>query len=109
MVRNATYNPFKITVNPSANSNLEFLNLVPVFKRDIILLSQSGMPAIQIVSGYIFNGIESYYNKAGYVPKAIVDAIIEQVYTAAKQTAFANCVGSIEQVKYNMYWSLTHK
>lgn len=112
MIRSTVFNPFRLTCESSLNANLKFGNMVDVFKQELArILPQArsyGMPLDQALSGYIFNMIESYYKNAGYVPKAIADSIIEQVYTAVKQTAFANIVDNVNQLKDKTYWDLTH-
>lgn len=112
MIRTTTFNPFRLTCDSSMNANLNFGNMVDIFKQELTrTLPQAhayGMPLDQALSGYIFNMIESYYNNAGYVPKAIADAIIEQTYAAVKQTAFANIVDNVKQLKDKTYWDLTH-
>ena len=112
-IRNTSFNPFKLTTDPILNSNLEFGNLVAIFKSELEdLLSKVvdlGLPIDYMICGYIFNMIESYYNNAGYVPKAAADSIIEQVYSAIKQTKYSGHINSLDQLKYTMYWNLTHK
>ena len=49
-------------------------------------------------------------NKAGFVPKAIADTIIEQVYEAVRKTKYSNrIIDSLDDVKYVMYYNLTHR
>lgn len=112
MIRTASYNPFHLTCDPIANSNLKFGNMVNVFKNELnsglSKAKQVGMPLHSALIGYVFNMIESYYNNAGYVPKAVADIIIEQIYSALQQTIYANCIESVERLKYEMYWSFTH-
>jgi hypothetical protein len=111
MVRNTSFNPFNITTDPSLNCNLTFGDLTDVFEKEIIdhMSSLHGIvPTNQIINGYIFNLIESYYKNAGYVPKAAMDIIIEQVFDALQRTPY--CIyKDIDQFKYNIYWGFTHK
>ena len=113
MVRTATFNPLKLTVNPLLNSGLQFGNMISIFKKELCstvpLMVGNGYSAKEAIEAYTFNMIESYYNNAGYVPKAMSDVIFEQIYDAAKQTIYANHIGSIDDFKYKMYWTFTHQ
>ena len=112
MIRNASYNPFNLTCDPAANRYLEFGDMVSIFKDElnstISMTTSVGMPAKEAVKGYTFNMVESYYNNAGYVPKAMADAIMEQIYEALQQTQYCNCI-SLDTLKYEMYWAFTHR
>lgn len=113
MIRSTNFNPFRLTVEPSLNRNLRLGNMVDIFKQEledtIKRMEGFGMPIDEIIGGYIFNMIESYYNNAGYVPKVIVDDIIEQIYTAIKKSRYAYSITDISEMKYRMYWNLTHQ
>lgn len=112
MIRNTSYNPFNLTCDPEANRYLKFGDMVSIFRDElsstISMTSSHGMPAKEAVKGYTFNMIESYYNNAGYVPKAMADAIMEQIYEALQQTQYCNCI-SLDTLKYEMYWAFTHR
>ena len=113
MVETTNFNPFKITTRLELNQGLMWQNMTEIFQREIEnTLSNTipmGMPADMAISAYAFEMIESYYNNGGYVPKAIVDAVIEEVYAAVKQSKYASYLDSLEQFKYKLYYSLTHK
>ena len=111
MVEQATFNPFKITVNPSLQNASHLPNYTDVFRSEIqttIDRAHSiGMPVdkdLEMLRGYIFNLVESYYNNAGYVPKNSLDEIIEQSHKAAKQTTYASSFPSLDELKYQMYY-----
>jgi tetratricopeptide (TPR) repeat protein len=113
MVRNSGFNPFKISVEPSMQNPNHLPNYVDVFRRE--LSSSLSNPAIrqalgeeQIITSYIFNLVESYYNNAGYVPKNTIDEIIDQVYTAL--TRLNNtCFRDIDSLKYKVYFSFLNR
>ena len=114
MVETTNFNPFKITTRLELNRELMWKDMTEIFKRELEdTLSKTipfGMPADMAISAYAFEMIESYYKTGGYVPKAIVDAIIEEVYAAVKQSEFASYMNEdVDQFKYKLYYSLTHK
>lgn len=117
MVENTSFNPFNITTNRSANQNLRFDDLTEVFTNELndIFCNFSSSISMEIfdqmLSRYTFNMIESYYKNAGFVPKKIMDMIIEQVFKAAGKTIcrrFWNA-NEFENFRYKMYYSLTHR
>ena len=114
MIRQTAFNPFRLTVEPIFNSGLQFGDMVDIFANELDALigrAQSvGIPITEAFSGYLFNCIEDYFNKAGFVPKAIADTIIEQVYAAVRKTKYSNrIIDSLDDVKYVMYYNLTHR
>lgn len=113
MVRTATFNPFKLTVNPLLNKDLQFGNMISIFKKELCstvpIMIGNGYSAKEAIEAYTFNMIESYYNNAGFVPKAMSDVIFEQIYEAAKQTIYASHICSLDDFKYKLYWTFTHQ
>ena len=110
MVKTATFNPFKIICEPNLQNTQQLPDLKNVFRQELNnLCSQIGMQdnAAQkdIVSGYTFNLVESYYNNAGYVPMNSLNQILEQVYEAMQQTGFRNAFSSLDDFKYQCYYS----
>lgn len=110
MVENSNFNPFNITTDERLQGGQPLPNLLDVFKRELksslnntVLLSNLG--AKQIVQSYVFNLAESYYNNAGYIPKVILDQIIEQVYKALLQID-TKAFTSLDELKYAVYYSL---
>ena len=119
IVDSTSFNPFKITTNPSLNQNLRFGDLTEVFKKEIeqTIQNTEGLGLLDksffyntVLKGYTFNLLESYFNKAGYIPKLIMDMILKQIYNAAKQTSKAHYLNDIsfDDYCYDMYYTLTH-
>ncbi len=113
MIENSNFNPFNVTTNEWLNSDLIWNDLTSVFKRELeMVIPKAGMygltPRKAFVS-YAFNGIESYYKNAGHVPKAIVDVILEEMYEALQQTRYADIIDSLEDLKNEIYFALTHR
>lgn len=112
MVECATFNPFNITTNPSLQNTNPLPDLTEVFQRELsnsFRMLRGRMDDLTIVSSYIFNLAESYYNNAGYIPKNTLDEIIESVYKALKQTQYSDAVSNIEDLKYKLYYSLLNR
>lgn len=113
MVRMANINPFNLTVEPLLNRELKFGNMIPIFTKELNStvphMLNRGYSELAAVEAYAFNMVESYYNHAGFVPKAMVDVIVEQIYIATNQTIYAGRIGSIDDFKYKLYWDLTHQ
>lgn len=113
MVESTDFNPFNVTTSKWLNSDLIWNDLTPVFTRELgMVIPKAGLygmkPRMAFVS-YAFNGIESYYNHAGHVPKAIVDVILEEMYDALQQTCYADVVDSLKDFKNEIYFALTHR
>ena len=109
MVKTATFNPFKITCEPSLQNTQQLPNLKNVFRQELNnLCSQLGtqdyVAQKEILSGYTFNLVESYYNNAGYVPINSLNQILEQVYEAMQQTGFRNAYSSLDDFKCQCYY-----
>lgn len=113
MVKTATFNPFKITCEPNLQNMQQLPDLREVFKKELNDFSQIAMRddvvKKNIVSGYTFNLVESYYNNAGYVPMNSLNQILEQVYEAMQQTVFRNAFTSLDDFKYRCYYGYLHK
>ena len=118
IIDEATFNPFNITTDPRLNANLKLPEMVPVFRRELEHLfdNLSGINAEakmwgNMLSGYAFSMIESYYKNAGYVPKVIMDQILEQIFNALRTSRYASrFVGvTLIDLKDKMYHDLTTK
>lgn len=116
LVDNTDFNPFNIVTSLAANQHLNFGDLTSVFRSEIenICLNVGGTLNAtffyRIVCGYTCNMIESYYKRAGYVPKLIMDRIIDQVYKSSKSCSYGEyLLVSFEDFKYKMYFDLTHR
>ncbi|NCC18359.1 MAG: hypothetical protein EOM29_05410 [Bacteroidia bacterium] len=113
MVQESSFNPFKITIDPSKQNMVALPEMMNIFQNELkdILSNQDLMDnlgADQLFQAYVFEMVESYFNNAGFVPKSTVDAIIEQCYVAVQQTDFIDKITSLEQMKYQIYYALTH-
>lgn len=111
MIENTSFNPFNLTVEPSLQNTQRLPDMTGVFKRELSsllgneLLSQV-QPPKDIVKGYIFNLVESYYKNAGYVPKNTLDEIFGQCYTALTNIGQQNIFSSKDELFYEMYFCL---
>ena len=110
MLNTATFNPFNLT---KENPSHTIPNIEHVFRRELesqlnnALMTQA-MGEKNIIKGYVFNLVESYYNNAGYVPSNILDEIIRQVFSALKSIGHSNVFGSYEKLRYEMYYCFLH-
>ena len=68
-----------------------------------------GMGATEIFVSYIYNIVELFYKKDGYVPKNTVDAIIEQCDNSVRDTLFRWHLRSVDELKYRIYQALFTK
>lgn len=117
MVKNATFNPFKITCDPRLQNSQPVPNIKSVLANELSnlysKLSSDGQASkknlVSMASGYAFNLVESYYNNAGYVPKNSLDQIIEQVYQAMQQTGFRSAFDTLDDFKYNCYYGYLNR
>lgn len=111
MVINATFNPFNITCEEHLQATINLPdNFKEVFTKELneIYLKIShvqGFNKKDIVKGYAFNLVESYYNNAGYVPKNALDQILEQVYGAILKTNFREEFETLDDFKYECYYA----
>ena len=117
MVRNTSYNPFNISIEPEDNDNVQLGDLTTVFNQELNGLFSKVQAHLDIelfvhvLTGYTFNLIESWYNNAGMVPKKAMDEILRQVYEACSQTNQSHYLKkfSFDDFKYHLYYNLTHK
>lgn len=113
MVKGATFNPFKITCEPSLQVIQDVPDITSVMVRElnntyqnmVWLGVESKFEQASMVAGYAFSLVESYYNNAGYVPKNALDQILEQVYRAMLQTGFKKAFATADDLKYYCYHS----
>lgn len=109
MIENSSFNPFNLTVEPSLQNTQRLPDMTGVFQRELSsllgneLLSQV-QPPKDIVKGYIFNLVESYYKNAGYVPKNTLDEVFGQCYTALTNIGQQNIFSSKDELFYEMYF-----
>ena len=108
MIEETTYNPFGITAKPELQRFPPIPDCVEVFKIDLLRLYNDAKKGneIRIFISYVNNLVEEYYDKAGYVPKNTVDAIVEQSHQAIKGTSFAWNLPTLDELKYKVYLSL---
>lgn len=120
MVQETAFNPFNITTDWALNSNLSFGEMSDVFCEEIeSLLSKleksmtSMIPSVfdKVMDGYTFNILESYYKNAGYIPKIIMDEILEQIYFAAKKSSYGRFLDDfpLDKFVYKQYYNMTHR
>lgn len=117
MVRNTSFNPFNISLNAEDNENVQMGDMTSVFKQElntIFFRVQAELDLkffVQILTGYAFNLLESWYNNAGMVPKKAMDEILRQVYEACTETSQSKYLErfSLDDFKYHLYYNLTHK
>lgn len=108
MIEEATYNPYGITAKPELQRFPPFNDCVDIFKIDLLRLYNDSKKGneIRIFISYVNSLVEEYYEKAGYVPKNTVDAIVEQCHQAIKGTMFAWNLPTLDELKYKVYLSL---
>lgn len=111
MIEETTYNPFGITAKPELQRFPPIPDCVEVFKIDLLRLYNDAKKGneIRIFISYVNNLVEEYYDKAGYVPKNTVDAIVEQSHQAIKGTSFAWNLPTLDELKYKVYLSLSSR
>lgn len=118
IIDEATFNPFKITTDPRLNANLKLPEMTSVFRRELedLFDKLSGIDGGakmwgNMLAGYAFSMIESYYKNAGYVPKVIMDQILEQIFNALRTSRYASRFSSVTLIdlKDKMYHDLTTK
>lgn len=106
MIDEAKINPLHITNDPQFQSH-RLPDLTDVFRRELIDLVDN--PYMRefgyrgVIGGYAYNMITSYYNNAGFVPKTIVDQILEMVYNAIKTSQYSFMLESLEELKEGVY------
>lgn len=108
MIKTATFNPFNITCEPHLQNTQQLPNLRNVFVKELNdLCTKVNIQDINvqkyIISGYVFNLVESYYKNAGYVPMNSLNQILEQVYESILQTGVRNAFSTLDDFKYNCY------
>lgn len=107
MINNARHNPLKITADPRLQNQNRIPDLTSIFRRELIrdlnnpLFSEMGYRGI--IGAYAYNMILSYYNNAGYVPKNMVDQILEMVYEAIHSSEYSYMLSSLEELKDGVY------
>lgn len=112
MVDNASFNPFNITTDRALQNTSQLPDLKSVFinelSKSFSMLSEH-MDELNILTSYIFNLAESYYNNAGYIPKNTLDEIIESVYSAYQSTIYYNSSVTLDKIKYQIYYNLLNR
>lgn len=109
MINQSTFNPFNLTTNPALQNPTKLPNFLPVFMKELSsMLSNDILRGVQseqdIVKGYVFNLVESYYKNAGYVPKNTLDEILSDVYTALERIRKESIFPTEDNFKYQMYY-----
>lgn len=85
-VMDAYYNPYKITSLPKFNKRIKWNDLTHLFKEDFSVYYMEGesKDLLHQMCGFTENMIGEYFRTCGYVPKAVVDEVIKEVYDAVK-------------------------
>lgn len=114
MVKNATFNPFNITCDPNLQNTTNVPDFRSVFARELQNLGDKvahvpGYDCKNLVAGYAFELVESYYQNAGYVPQNSLDQILEQVYDALQLTSLCLVFPSFDAFKYYCYYGYLNK
>lgn len=109
MINQSTFNPFNLTTNPALQNPNKLPNFLPVFMKELSsMLNNDILRGVQseqdIVKGYVFNLVESYYKNAGYVPKNTLDEILSDVYTALERIRKESIFPIEDNFKYQMYY-----
>lgn len=109
MINQSTFNPFNLTTNPALQNPNKLPNFLPVFMKELSsMLNNDILRGVQseqdIVKGYVFNLVESYYKNAGYVPKNTLDEILSDVYTALERIRKESIFPTEDNFKYQMYY-----
>lgn len=89
--RQVTYNPYRITEDPTRSRGHAIPDITNVFAQELIpqILSakSSGVALKDVVANYAIGMIKSYYDNAGFVPMVIVDQITGQINQVAEMAA----------------------
>lgn len=118
MVKNATFNPFKITLSPQFQNSQQLPDFREVFTNELndlyskLSMMKDEIPhkfKVDMVSGYMFNLVESYFKNAGYVPFNTLNQMIEQVFEAVQKTGFKNTFSTLDDFKYNCYYGYLNR
>lgn len=113
MVDTADYNPFNIVTDEQMNEGYTWSSMIDDFEKELMEIIprciQNGMNLESVIPAYIFNHVETIFNSQGYVPKVLVDAIINDVYSAVLRTPYSIFIEDIENIKYAVYYNFTHR
>lgn len=107
MINNARHNPLKITADPRLQSPNRMPDITHVFRNELVgMLNNPALAELGyrgIIGGYAYSMILSYYQNAGFVPKNMVDQILEMVYKAIKTSEYSYTLKSLEELKDGVY------
>lgn len=118
IIDKATFNPFNITNDPKLVPVQKFPDMTPVFKREIeetldLFKDGNHEPHVwgDVLCGYTYSLLESYYKRAGYIPKVMMDEIIAQVFKALRMSKYASRFAGVTLIDFKdkMYHDLTTK
>lgn len=113
MINQADFNPFNITCDRRLYSGQKMPDLRPVLRKELNdlyskLLATPLYEKKQLILGYTFSLVESYYKNAGYVPKEDLDQIIGQVFDALQSTPMNSVFSTLDNFKYECYYAYLH-
>lgn len=110
IVEEARYNPYRITTDPELQRFPPIPDLKNIFRTELLqsyeIRNVLKMDATEIFIAYVLSLVETYYKKAGYVPKNTVDAIIEQCDESVRNTMFRWHLRSLDELKFRIYQAL---
>ena len=112
MVDTSDYNPFNIITDEQLNKGHIWSSMIDDFEKELMEIMprciQKGINLNKGIHAYIFNLVETIFNSKGYVPKVLVDAIINDVYSAVLRTPYSFYIEDIDNMKYAVYYNFTH-
>ena len=113
MIETSDYNPLNIDIDAQMNEGIVWRSMVDDFEKKVMELMprgiQTGMNIRTVIQALVFDHVETIFNRLGFVPKVMIDAIIDDIYTAVLLTPYSDFLDDIEDIKYAVYYSFTHR
>lgn len=113
MIETSDFNPLNINTDTQMNEGILWHDLVDDFEREIIEFMprylQGKLNIRTVIQVMVIDQVENLFKRLGYVPKVMVDAIIYDIYIALLRTPYSDFLDDIEDIKYGIYYSLTHR
>ncbi len=112
MIETTSFNPLKIDTDTQLNEGIVWCDLVDDFEKEIRAFMprylQGGMNIRTVIQVMALEHAEILLKRLGFVPKVLVDAIIDDIYAAVLRTPYSDYLEDIESLKYSVYYSFTH-